>query len=244
MTYITRLGDEENIPGLDEEFLKIDIRSHYRSEYITNEKKRDPHARRSAKLFGFGGLASAAAGAALIILVPVSPLVIVGGAALLLAGAVGITTGQNGAGIYEQRAKKALDDDIDNFTLVKRFVTTVLAGRQSDIDSREKWQEQDFAVRRQQIERERKQLDRTRKAAVSLLSQGLDRFESEAKASLDEVTNLRKEAASFAAEFGGVAKKPEADSSTPAAQPGRGRIPVTSAFVYRPDGYGPSGRGW
>ena len=207
-----------------------EIRYAYRYEYLEREREQDTTGGSLIKAFFTGGAVSAVLGlTAFAFTAPVS-LPIAAGIAAVAFIAGGFAVSDKVARAAEKRAEDALNRDIENFSLVNRFIKNQLPHEQENLDAeaekngraQDKW--------RQQHEKKQQELDGKRKAAVRLVSKGLEVLASQANANLQQVELYRKEAAAIGAEFGAAAQKPEPAVAAAPVETGYGR---STTYVHQ-----------
>lgn len=179
------------------ENIKRNIRDYYRKSYVQQARKQNPVLKQAEEWLGGVGLTLGVLGVVGLVasfIMSAGWPFWAGAAALLLTG-IGTGTGADRVGeTIDKAAVPLLEADMTNFKLVRSYIKDVLGNEQKGLDNQRKAADEHHVGTHRDIDQKQAALDEKRKAALKLVTQGLDALEGQARDAARDVELFRQEA--------------------------------------------------
>lgn len=209
--------------------IKQEIRRNYCDGYRAEAHRAQPALSVFAQSLGLGGIGAVTtgvmgmAGAIVTLLCSAGPFgaaLFAGSAVFFAAGVAGYIAGGSILSKLDHQAETALDKDVNNFKLVRKYFKEVLKGKQEDIDRDRAIEKRVYELHTAEIDKRQFELDSRRAATLSLLGQGMQTLENDVEAAQEELKFFRQEAATLTGEFSVAAESRSIETpSVPSQRP-------------------------
>lgn len=217
--------------------IRNEIQKEYGDAYIAMARQQNPELERKRRrqadggafgmLAGVFGLALGAAG--LFYGLPFALYVAASGVATGVAGVAIRSVSRKTEKVIQNLGARLLQEDIDNFKLVKSYFKDVLGREKEALDVKRKELAETQRYYVELLDRNQAMLNEKRAGALKIIAEGLNELEAQVRISRDDNSRFRRETEeALGEEFKAAAQKPAPQAAAGAAAPPQPRRKVFS----------------